>query len=198
MSRSRIRLLLIWVVLGALAVTIYISERKRSASIDTPVVKDEKRLLPVHMETLGAVEIMAAGTMHRFERDATGLWFYHGMHDKTKTEHGHKADPDLAKVIEKAFITLGRARYERTLPLSGSDEFGVTRPELFIAVYLPGVLEPVARYAVGITTPDNFGRYVLQVGGASVVTVAEYQITSLTTLLADVSKAAASRAAIKP
>ena len=196
MSRSRIRLLLIWAVLGALAVTIYIGERKRSATIDAPKVKDEKRLLPVPMEELGAVEIMAAGAMHRFERDAAGLWFYHGMHDQTKTEHGHKADPELAKVIDKALTTLGRARYERTLPLAGSDEFGVTRPELFVAVYLPGVMEPAARYAVGITTPDNFGRYVLQVGGTSVVTVAEYQITSLIKLIDEAGIAA--KASIKP
>ena len=196
MSRSRIRLLLIWAVLGALAVTIYIAEHKRSANLNAPIVKDEKKLLPVPMEELGAVEIMAAGTMHRFERDTAGLWFYHGMHDQTKTEHGHKADPEFAKVIDKAMITLGRARYERTLPLSGSDEFGVTRPELFIAVYLPAVMEPAARYAVGITTPDNFGRYVLQVGGTSVVTVAEYQITSLIKLIDEAGIAA--KASIKP
>jgi hypothetical protein len=76
MSRSRNKLLLIWIVVAGLAAAIYVGERKRSASIDAPRVKDEKRLLPALIEDVSGIEIMASGAMHRFERDKQGMWFY--------------------------------------------------------------------------------------------------------------------------
>ncbi len=187
MSRSRNKLLLIWIVVAGLAAAIYVGERKRSASIDAPIVKDEKRLLPALIEDVSGVEIMAGGAMHRFERDKQGVWFYHGAHDQAQAGHGHKTDPVVAAVIDKAFTTLGRARWERALPLAGSEEFGVARPDYFVAIYLPNVVEPAARYAIGTTTPDKYGRYVLRVGADHVVTVAEYQISNLQILIDAVS-----------
>ena len=187
MSRSRNKLLLIWIVVAGLAAAIYVGERKRSASINAPIVKDEKRLLPALIEDVSGIEIMANGAMHRFERDKQGVWFYHGIHDQAQAGHGHKTDPALAAIIDKAFTTLGRARWERALPLAGSEEFGVARPDYFVAIYLPNVVEPAARYAIGTTTPDKYGRYVMRVGADHVVTVAEYQISNLQTLIDTVS-----------
>jgi hypothetical protein len=187
MSRSRNKLLLIWIVVAGLAAAIYVGERKRSASINAPIVKDEKRLLPALIEDVSGIEIIANGAMHRFERDKQGVWFYHGAHDQAQADHGHKTDPALAAIIDKAFTTLGRARWERALPLAGSEEFGVARPDYFVAIYLPNAVEPIARYAIGTTTPDKYGRYVMRVGADHVVTVAEYQISNLQTLIDTVS-----------
>jgi hypothetical protein len=43
--------------------------------------------------------------------------------------------------------------------------------------------QPLAQYAVGDVAPDGLSRYVLQVGSASVVTIADYQITNLLDLI---------------
>ena len=49
--------------------------RGRRAARPTP-----RLLLPVPVDQLGAIEVADAGTLHRFERDAAGAWFYHGAH----------------------------------------------------------------------------------------------------------------------
>ena len=49
--------------------------------------------------------------------------------------------------------------------------------------YQPGSVEPLARFAVGIVTVDNFGRYVLPVGSAEVVTIADFHIKNLLDLI---------------
>jgi hypothetical protein len=66
---------------------------------------------------------------------------------------------------------------------AAADEFGVTRPDLFIIVYQTGSVEPLARFAVGTVTVDSFGRYVLPVGSAEVVTIADFQIKNLLDLI---------------
>ena len=181
---GRSKLIAIWLVLAALGVAIYIGETRRSERISAPVVRDERNLLPLPIESIGAIELMSKGTMHRFERDKAGVWFYHGIHDASKGEHGHQADPKAADLIDKTLTAFGRARRERSLPLNAAaDEFGVTRPDLFIMAYQTGSAEPLARFAVGIVTVDNFGRYVLPVGSAEVITVADFQIKNLLDLV---------------
>ena len=182
--RGRGKLIAIWLVLAALGVAIYIGETKRSERISAPVVRDERKLLPLPIESIGAIELMNKGTMHRFERDQAGVWFYHGMHDVSKGEHGHQADPKAADLIDKTLTAFGRTRRERSFPLNAAaDEFGVTRPDLFIIVYQTGSVEPLARFAIGTVTVDSFGRYVLPVGSAEVVTIADFQIKNLLDLI---------------
>ena len=184
MTRSRSKLIGIWLVLAALGVAIYFGETRRSKRISAPIERDERKLLPLPIESIGAIELMNKGTMHRFERDKAGVWFYHGMHDASKGEHGHQADPKAAELIDKALTAFGRTRRERSFPLKAqADEFGVTRPDLFIMAYQTGSVEPLARFAVGIVTVDNFGRYVLPVGSAEVVTIADFQIKNLLDLI---------------
>ncbi len=176
--------LLIWVVVAALGVAIYVGEQRRSAEINAPVAQDDKRLLPVAIEEIGIVEIMVKGSMHRFERDALGQWYYHGMHDAAKAGHEHVTDPKAAAVIDQAMVAFGRIQRERSLPLNAEqDEFGVTRPDIFIMAYRPKAAEPLARYAVGTVATDTFSRYLLPVGSAEVVTVPDFHIKSLLTLI---------------
>ena len=184
MTRGRSKLIAIWLALAALGVAIYFGETRRSERISAPIVRDERKLLPLPIESIGAIELMNKGTMHRFERDKAGVWFYHGMHDAGKSGHAHQADPKAAELIDKALTAFGRTRRERSFPLNAqADEFGVTRPDLFIMAYQTGSVEPLARFAVGIVTVDNFGRYVLPVGSAEVVTIADFQIKNLLDLI---------------
>jgi hypothetical protein len=179
------KLIAVWVVLAALVVAIVLIERHdRMPSTVPETGRDERLLLPVAIEDLGALEVAHNGTLHRFERDATGTWFYHGVHSAAEQQHAHNPDPVTAARIEKALAGLGRARMERQFPFNAqADEFGVTRPEIFIMAYRPKDPQPVSRYAVGTVAPDKVSRYVLPVGSTWVVTIAEFQIENLMSLI---------------
>jgi hypothetical protein len=178
------RLIIIWGVLLALAVVIFIGERQRSEQLGVSTQRVVPWLLPAPMEKLGAIEIMVKGSMHRFERDAEGRWFYHGAHDASKAEHGHSTDPQMAALIDKAMIAFGRVQREQKIAIkAGEDEYGVTRPDVFILVYLPKTDEPLARYAVGTIAIDRVSRYVLPVGAAEIVTIPDFHIKNLLALI---------------
>jgi hypothetical protein len=131
------------------------------------------------------VEILNKGTLYRFERDASGAWFYHGIHAEAQQQHEHTIDAAAAERIEKALAGFGRTRKEREFALNvQADEFGVTRPDIFIMTYLPKSTQPLSRYAVGIVAPDNVSRYVLPVGSTTVVTIPDFHITNLLDLVA--------------
>ena len=189
-TRNRRKLVAVWVVLAALVTLIVVIQRadRKTEAIESVPTRDERLLVPVGMEELGAIEIARAGTLHRFERDASGAWFYHGVHTGGEQQHAHAADPATAAIIEKALAGFGRARMERQFPLNvQNDEFGVTRPEIFIMVYRPKETQPLSRYAVGVVAPDKLSRYVLPVGGTQVVTIPEFHIENLLSLIQAVS-----------
>ena len=179
------RLVAVWFLFVALAVAIVLIEQQhRTATSAAAGSRDVRWLLPAEVADLGAIEVMHKGTLHRFERDSTGAWFYHGIHTGSEQQHGHNADSVVAAQIEKAFTGFGRTRMERQFPLNiQEDEFQVTRPEIFIMVYRPKEVQPLARYAVGIVAPDGVSRYVLPVGSTYVVTIANYQIDNLLNLI---------------
>lgn len=188
-TRGRRKLIAVWLLLAALVVAIVLIERHDRAASKTPDTgRDERLLLPVAIEELGAIEVAHNGTLHRFERDANGAWFYHGIHTGTEQQHGHNTDPATAAHIEKALAGLGRARMERQFPLNiQADEFGVTRPEMFIMIYRPKELQPLARYSVGTVAPDKVSRYILPAGSTWVVTIADFQIDNLLSLIQSVA-----------
>lgn len=193
MSR-RLRLGLLWTVLAVLALIIWRAELQRSERIGAAPVAESRRLLPVPIDEIGVVEIMARGTMHRFERDPAGAWFYHGAHDASQASHEHVSDPARAATIDTAMIAFGRMQREQQIPLpEAGDEYGVARPELFILVYRPGSDAPLARYAVGSASPDGYSRYLLPVGAPGLVTVPDFHIKNLLALI-EAMKAAGSPA----
>ncbi len=177
---------LIWGVLIALGVVIWRAEVQRSNEISAmSSVRVTKRLLPTPIEEVGVVEIMVKGTMHRFERAANGQWFFHGIHDASQAGHEHGIDPAQSQTIATAMTGFGRMQYEQQIPLkAGEDEYGVTRPDIFITVYRSAADAPLARYATGSVTPDGYGRYLLPVGSAELVTVPEFHIKNLLDLIA--------------
>ncbi len=182
---------LIWGVLIVLAAVIWRGEVRRSNEISAMAVRETKRLLPAPIEEIGVVEVMLRGTMHRFERAANGKWFYHGIHDASQPGHEHSIDPAQSETIANALTGFGRMQREQNVPLKGGDdEYGVSRPDIFIIVYRAANEAPLARYAAGGTTPDGYSRYLLPVGESSIVTVPEFHITNLLNLI-DAMKARA-------
>ena len=184
------KLIAVWLLFAALMVAIVLVQRHDTTVSNAPASgRDERLLIPVAIADLGAVEIVHNGTLHRFERDASGAWFYHGVHGASQGQHAHSSDPVIAARIEKAFAGLGRARMERQFPLNlQADEFGVTRPDMFLMVYRPGELQPLSRYAIGTAAPDKVSRYVLPLGSSWVVTIPDYQIDNLVSLIREVSQ----------
>ena len=185
-ARGRRGLIVVWLLLGVLAVGIGALEwidhlRARSGGTGGP---DPRLLLPVPLSELGAIEIADGGRLHRFERDATGAWFYHGAHGAGERAHTHAPDPVQSERIERAFAAFGRTRVERDFPL-GRDgaAYGVAAPELVILIYRPGQSQPLAQYAVGHLAPDTVSRYMTMVGHPVVVTIPAYQIDNLRALV---------------
>lgn len=188
--RVRPRVLIVWLLLAALIAGIAVLEfRKRSrlpANVAEHVagVEGSRLLLPAAIADLGIIEIGYMGTLHRFERDATGAWFYHGVHASAQAAHAHQTDTAQAETIEKAFGALGRTRMERQLKLDvQTNAYGLTSPQMIIIVYAKDNPLSMAQFAVGDVAPDGLSRYVLPVGGNFVVTIADYQITNLLGLI---------------
>jgi hypothetical protein len=181
----RPRLVTAWLALAALVGVIVALEH---ADLVGPrpggdANADPHLLLPVPVARLGAIEVAHAGRLHRFERDATGAWFYHGVHTGSEGVHAHTPDPALAARIERAVAAFGRTRIERQLPLGASGDYGVAVPETLILVYRPHDPQPLVQYAVGDIAPDTFSRYVQVVGRPAVVTIPNYQIDNLLALI---------------
>jgi hypothetical protein len=141
-------------------------------------------LLPVPVEQLGAIELAHGGTLHRFERDAAGNWFYHGVHTGLEKLHDHQADPAVSARIGQALAALGRARIERQFEIGlRVNDYGVASPKLLILAYRPKETLPLVQYAVGDLAPDRQSRYLQAVGSSTVVLIANYQIENLLGLL---------------
>jgi hypothetical protein len=186
-------LILIWIILVALVgviISFELAKRAEKPSGENIAGSvDSRLLLPVPVADLGVIELAISGTLHRFERDYTGAWFYHGIHSAAQQGHAHAVDLEMAKKIDYAFAALGRARMERQFKLDlQAGDYGVSSPRIIILVYRKGDTQPLAQYAVGDIAPDTFSRYVLRVGGSTVVTIANYQIDNLTSLIQTVSQ----------
>ncbi len=190
MSQRRSKLVIIWITVLALAALIFVKERQLAKSQEEPEGNRPKWLIPIALEEIGAIEVMRKGQLHRFERDDKGIWFYHGQQDVANAaEHAHRADPLAANTISQAVAMFSRTRKEQPIPLQpGKDEYGVSRPDILIMVYNPKKSEPVARFSVGIVSPNGYSRYVLPVGATEAVTIPEYQITNLMAMIDAVSK----------
>jgi hypothetical protein len=182
----RPRLIVVWVLLLMLAgviATIELTERSANSASDAAGSRD-RMLLPVPIEQLGAIELAHAGTLHRFERDEAGNWFYHGMHSGAEAAHGHQANPAMASRIEQALAALGRARIEREMEVGArGDDYGMASPGLLILAYRPKEALPLVQYAIGDIAPDQLSRYAQAVGSHTVITVANYQIDNLLGLI---------------
>lgn len=198
MSERRIspRLIAVWTILVLLVgaiVALELQERAGGPAASSGSTRDPRLLLPVSIEDIGALEIAYSGAVHRFERDTNGGWFYHGAHAPAQPGHAHQTDPAMAARIATAFAGFDRARMERDFPLQdGGKELGVATPQMVILAYRGRELQPLAQYAVGDVAPDKHSRYVLAIGQPQAVTIANYQINNLTSLIEAVAQPASS------
>lgn len=194
--RGRPKLVFIWLVLAVLAAAIGFlkySDWRDDQSTQPTMAADERSLLPLKLEAISAVEIAHGGNLYRFERDQAGTWFYHahGVNTGIQAQHGHVADAAQAEQIATRLGGLGRARMERKLDPKNKEEYGVTKPQMLILVYIQESTKPLAQYAVGDLAPDKLSRYVMLVDTGEVVTIANYQIQNLLDLIKAVTTAPA-------
>jgi hypothetical protein len=185
-ARRRRGLVAVWLLLAVLVgaiVVIEYTDRRRAGSGGAGA-SDARRLLSVPVEHLGAIEVAERGRLHRFERDASGTWFYHGIHTGATAAHTHTADPVLAERIERTIAAFGRTRIERDFALGREGAvYGVTTPEILVLLYRPNQSQPLAQYAVGNVAPDTLSQYVMLVGRPVVVTIPKYQIDNVLALI---------------
>lgn len=194
-SRPRRKLVVVWVVLLVLVGVIVAVEwadrtaEHADAQFEARGGDRSRMVVPIPMDEIGAIEIAHAGALHRFERDAAGLWFYHGAHaPAAEPAQGHRADPALAEKIAKAFGGLGRAKFERDFPFDPkSQDYGVLNPGTLVLLYRKGEMQPLVQYAVGDMAPDGVSRYVLKIGASQVDTLPEYHVQNLVGLVQAVS-----------
>jgi hypothetical protein len=143
-------------------------------------------LLPVSMAQVWAVEIVFAGKLTRFERDADRNWFKHlGQHAHTAGSSAHIADPAQAQIIDAAFRALDAAAVETRIgsaDLVRLAQYGLASPTLIVLLYPRDSSVPLARVEFG-TMADDLDRYARLASDGGVVTVAEFEVRRLTELL---------------
>jgi hypothetical protein len=143
-------------------------------------------LLPVSMAQVWAVEIVFAGKLTRFERDAAGNWFRHiGQHAHTAGSNVHIADPAQARIIDTAFRAFDAAAVETRIGPADTAHlarYGLTLPTLMVLFYARDSSTPLARLEFGAAA-DSLDRYARLASDGAVVTVAEFEVRRLTELL---------------
>src|SRR5262249_29899784 len=151
-----------WTLLLALvAVVAALEYRDLATSRMGTAARDPGLLVPVAVGDLGAVEIADGGLLHRFERDAAGGWFYHGVHAGNEGTRSHGADPAAGRRIEETVAAFARARVERRVaPGHDPKTYGLTPPQMVVLLYRADAREPLAQFAVGDVAPDTVSRYV--------------------------------------
>ena len=189
MSRARVRpaVVAVWAVLAGLVLVIVALELRDAGRAPAGAAADLRLLVPVPVDELGAID--------RFERDAVGTWFYHGVHAAGEATHTHMPDLALAQLIERAVAAFARTRTERQFALEReAAAYGVATPDIIVLLYRPRQAQPLAQYAVGSLAPDTVSRYVMVVGRPLVVTIPGYQIDNLLALVQAAGATSASTA----
>lgn len=150
----------------------------------------KRRLLPMPLAEISALEIVIDGQLHRFDRDADRAWYYH-RHRKPNTDGSpdrHVADPDMAATIAAALDSFSRATIERTVAVGAPGEaYGVTRPQVIATLYAAGEARPAINLMIGDPVPGEPNRYLLIQDYATIVTIPERYVTDLTDLVGAVT-----------
>lgn len=161
--------------------------RRLQGQIESAVAsRGTSLLLPVSMTQVWAVEIVFAGKLTRFERDAAGNWFRHvGQHDHTARSNAHVADPAQAHIIDTALHAFDAAAVETRVGPGDSTRlarYGLSLPTLIVLFYARDSSTALARLEFGAAA-DSLDRYARLAPDGAVVTVAEFEVRRLTELL---------------
>ncbi len=152
-----------------------------------------ERLFPEGIDSLTAIEIVVAGTIHRFERDGAGRWFNHPnapRHGEAPPGHTHTATAAESERLGKGFAFFGEAKFDRLVasgPFANRDAYGLNHPRLIVFLYRDGP-RPHATLEAGAEAPDGLGRYVYFKEQHKVVVVPNYQIAGLEKLIAEMAQ----------
>ena len=150
----------------------------------------KRRLLPMPLAEVSALEIVVDGQLHRFDRDADRAWYYH-RHKNPNAEESpdqHVADPDMAATIAEGLERFSRATIERTVAVGAPGEaYGVTRPPVIATLYAAGEARPAIHLMIGDRVPGEANRYLLIQDYATIVTIPERHVIDLTDLVAAVA-----------
>lgn len=183
----RPRVVVIWLLLLALVGAIlFVQYKDRTAApeIVDPRVTD-RMLLAMPIDDLGALEIFYAGKLHRFERDTTGAWFFHA-HGVAKTDdpaHAHQTNAAQRKAIETTLTAFSHTRREREFARGNEADYGLTTPEMLVLLYGKNTAQLLDKFTVGSLAPDGVSRYIDSNNYPKMISIANYQIENLLTLL---------------
>jgi hypothetical protein len=162
-----------------------IARRLQGGAESAVASRGSSLLLPVSMAQVWAIEIVFAGKLTRFERDATGNWFRHvGQHAHTASD-AHVADPAQAIIIDIALRAFDTAAIEtRVGPAEPGHlaRYGLSLPTLIVLFYARDSSTALARLEFG-GAADNLDRYARLAPNGAIVTVAEFEVRRLTELL---------------
>jgi hypothetical protein len=143
-------------------------------------------LLPVSVAQVWAIEIVFAGRLTRFERDAAGNWFRHiGQHTHAAGDNTHVADPAQARIIETALGAFDATAVETHVGPADAARlarYGLAWPTLMVLFYARDSSTPLTRLEFGAAA-DSLDRYARLAPDGAVVTVAEFEVRRLTELL---------------
>ncbi|WP_027575654.1 DUF4340 domain-containing protein [Bradyrhizobium sp. WSM1743] len=167
-------------------VTLDMARRLRGPTGPDAASRGRSLLLPVSMAQVWALEILFAGKLTRFERDADGNWFRHlGQHNHAAGNVVHVADPEQARIIDAALRAFDSSAIETHVgpaDLSQLARYGLNLPSLIVLVFARDASAPLARLEFGASA-DSLDRYARLAPDGAVVTVAEFEMRRLTELL---------------
>jgi Domain of unknown function (DUF4340) len=167
-------------------VVLDMTRRLRGQAESAVASRGASLLLPVSMAQVWAIEIVFAGKLTRFERDAAGNWFRHtGEHAHSAGNNAHVADTAQARIIETALRAFDAAAVEtRVGPADTAHlaRYGLTLPTLIVLFYARDSSTPLARLEFGAAA-ESLDRYARFAPDGAVVTVAEFEVRRLTELL---------------
>jgi hypothetical protein len=139
----------------------------------------ERSLVPLQIEAVAAVEILARDNSYRFERDPTGAWLLHRHAPGDDPNAPHRADPAQSERIARALTAFARTPIERSIAQGARDDaYGLLDPEAIVLLFTADPARPPLDFAVGASA-DGLDRYVLMPDHTEIVTIPEAQIASL-------------------
>jgi hypothetical protein len=170
-----------WQVAGDMARRLKVQANTTVANSGTSL------LLPVSIAQVWAVEILSAGKLTRFERDAAGNWLLHvGQHSHAGNTNAHVADPAQARVIGDVLQAFDQSTIEARIAHRADEtalqRFGLALPSLIVLLYARDSSAELVRLEFGHAA-DSFDRYARLAPDGDVVTVAEFEVRRLTELL---------------
>ena len=156
----------------------------------TPPKVDADEQLGAALVTLpyadwAAVEGLHRGERVRLERDAAGAWFRHDSAASAASGHVHRIDPADAERIRGVLQTFSRAHIERSLSLDADHlaSYGLSNPALILLIQGgDGRVRQTLEF--GDVAPDQLSRYVHLPQTRQALTVANFHVLGLLSLMA--------------